>query len=72
MTHLPQVAAWADSHFVVMKDESGSVTQSQIQEVIDKNRVEELARMLAGHESSESARKHAAELLEESQIHVFQ
>jgi DNA repair protein RecN (Recombination protein N) len=55
-----------------MKDESGSVTQSQIQEVIDKNRVEELARMLAGHESSESARKHAAELLEESQIHVFQ
>lgn len=72
VTHLPQVAAWADSHFVVMKDESGSVTQSQIQEVIDKNRVEELARMLAGHESSESARKHAAELLEESQIHVFQ
>lgn len=71
VTHLPQVAAWADSHFVVQKDESGSVTQSQIKEVTQNNRVEELARMLAGHESSESARKHAAELLEESQIHVF-
>ena len=40
VTHLPQVAAWADSHFVVAKDESGSVTQSQIDEVTDASRVE--------------------------------
>ena len=68
VTHLPQVAAWADSHFVVAKDESGSVTQSQIREVVASSRVEELARMLAGHESSESALKHAAELLADSKI----
>ena len=68
VTHLPQVAAWADSHFVVAKDESGSVTQSQIREVVDSSRVEELARMMAGHESSENALKHAAELLADSKI----
>ncbi|MEY4444132.1 MAG: hypothetical protein RL301_211 [Actinomycetota bacterium] len=71
VTHLPQVAAWADSHFVVAKDESGSVSQSQIEEVTNTSRVEELARMLAGHETSENALKHAAELLAESKIQAF-
>lgn len=68
VTHLPQVAAWADNHYVVQKNESGSVTQSEIREVFDSSRVEELARMLAGHEDSESALKHAAELLADSKI----
>lgn len=63
VTHLPQVAAWGDTHFVVSKDESGSVSLSQVRKVSSESRVEEIARMLAGHEDSESARKHAEELI---------
>ena len=66
VTHLPQVAAWADTHFVVSKDESGSVSLSQIRKLSDSERIDEIARMLAGHEDSISARKHAEELIAES------
>ena len=66
VTHLPQVAAWGDTHFVVSKDETGSVSLSQVRKVSSDERIEEIARMLAGHETSESARKHAEELLAES------
>ena len=63
VTHLPQVASWADSHFVVRKSEDGFVTQSDVQKLTEAARVEEIARMLAGLEESSSAREHAAELL---------
>jgi len=63
VTHLPQVAAWADSHFVVTKDVNGSVSQSDVRQVKGEDRIEEIARMLAGFENSTSAREHAAELL---------
>jgi len=63
ITHLPQVAAWADAHFVVKKSNDGSVTQSDVVEVRSADRVEEIARMLAGHEDSRSAQEHATELL---------
>jgi len=64
VTHLPQVAAWADSHFVVTKNSDGSVTESNVTTVRDEARIEEIARMLAGMEDSASAREHATELLE--------
>ncbi|CAB4711627.1 unannotated protein [freshwater metagenome] len=63
VTHLPQVAAWADSHFVVEKDETGTVSQSDVRKVTGDDRIEEIARMLAGLENSVSAREHATELL---------
>ena len=63
VTHLPQVAAWADTHFVVRKSSDGSVVQSGVSKLAQSERVEEIARMLAGLEESSSARKHAAELL---------
>jgi DNA repair protein RecN (Recombination protein N) len=63
VTHLPQVAAWADSHFVVKKSSDGTVTASDVQALDAASRVEEIARMLAGLEESTSAREHAAELL---------
>jgi len=63
VTHLPQVAAWADSHFVVRKNDDGAVSQSDVMRVTGDLRIEEIARMLAGHEDSQSAREHAAELL---------
>lgn len=63
VTHLPQVAAWADSHFVVTKNNDGAVSQSDVRLVSGDERVEEIARMLAGLENSASAREHATELL---------
>ena len=63
VTHLPQVAAWADSHFVVTKNTDGTVSQSDVRQVSGEERIEEVARMLAGLENSVSAREHATELL---------
>lgn len=77
VTHLPQVAAFADAQLVVTKGTSVSsggagdpsqveedvITQSGIRVVADSDRVQELARMLSGQENSEVALNHAAELL---------
>lgn len=63
VTHLAQVAVWAENHLVVRKNESGLVTQSDIQSVSGANRETEIARMLSGQEESQTAREHAAELL---------
>jgi DNA repair protein RecN (Recombination protein N) len=64
VTHLPQVAAWADSHYVVTKNSDGSITESNVHKVQDSARIAEIARMLSGMESSSSALEHAAELLD--------
>ena len=63
ITHLPQVAVTASSHFVVTKEVIRSRTYSQLREVSGKGRQEEIARMLGG--KSESALKLAASLLKE-------
>ena len=63
VTHLPQVAAWADRHFVVVKDSDGQIVQSGVSQLDEKARVSEIARMLAGLDESVSAQEHAAELL---------
>jgi DNA repair protein RecN (Recombination protein N) len=64
VTHLPQVAAFADAHFRVLKDDDGNVTSSTVVRLDDDERVDELARMLAGQEDSAAAQAHARELLE--------
>jgi DNA repair protein RecN (Recombination protein N) len=64
VTHLPQVAAFADRHVVVEKSDDGRVTTSGLRVVADEDRVRELARMLAGLEASESGAAHAQELLD--------
>jgi DNA repair protein RecN (Recombination protein N) len=63
VTHLPQVAAFADAHLVVEKADDGSVTRSGITRLDEAGRVTELSRMLAGLEDSEFGRAHAGELL---------
>jgi DNA repair protein RecN (Recombination protein N) len=63
VTHLPQVAAFADAHLVVERADDGSVTHSGITRVDDAGRLTELSRMLAGLEDSEFGRAHAGELL---------
>jgi len=64
VTHLPQVAAFADAHLKVAKASDGQVTVSGVRALDAEERVAELARMLAGQEDSGSARAHAEELLE--------
>ena len=70
VTHLAQVAAFADTHLVVTKGSAGdadTVTESDVRPVSGTDRVRELARMLSGQDS-EAARVHAAELLEASSV----
>ena len=64
VTHLPQVAAWGDSHYVVEKSIDGTVISSGVNRVEGDDRVSEIARMLAGLQESSSAKEHASELLE--------
>lgn len=64
VTHLPQVAAYADRHVVVDKSSDGLVTTSDLRLLDDAERVRELSRMLAGVEESDSGLAHARELLE--------
>jgi DNA repair protein RecN (Recombination protein N) len=63
VTHLPQVAAFADRHHTVVKASSGEVTESGVCLLDGPGRVRELARMLGGMEDSGSAQAHAEELL---------
>ncbi|HET6296744.1 MAG TPA: DNA repair protein RecN [Kribbella sp.] len=63
VTHLPQVAAFADRHAVVLKSDDGSVTTSGLVALDDDARLKELSRMMAGLENSDAAQAHAEELL---------
>jgi DNA repair protein RecN (Recombination protein N) len=63
VTHLPQVAAFADNHLVVAKANDGTITSSGVIRLDHDGRVRELSRMLAGMEDSEFGQAHAAELL---------
>lgn len=64
VTHQPQVASLADRHFVVEKNMTKKATAIGIRELSDDERVDEIARMLAGEKITESARTHAAEMIE--------
>jgi DNA repair protein RecN (Recombination protein N) len=64
VTHLPQVAAFADHHLMVRKSGKGQITSSGVHRLDDQERVRELARMLGGVQESDSAQAHAEELLE--------
>ena len=64
VTHLPQVAAFADKHLVVTKSGDGSVTSADVVAVEGPDRVAELVRMLSGLEGSATGAAHAEELLE--------
>ncbi|QCB98204.1 DNA repair protein RecN [Arthrobacter sp. PAMC25564] len=76
VTHLPQVAAFADQHIRVIKTSvrgpdgatATGFTSSDVQLLDEAERVRELARMLAGQEDSESARAHAQELLDDAKL----
>ncbi|MBT8562799.1 DNA repair protein RecN [Polynucleobacter paneuropaeus] len=66
VTHLPQVAAQGNQHFKVSKSQSGDKTLSQLNVLSRNERVEEIARMLGGATITDTTRRHARELLEQS------
>ena len=63
VTHLPQVAAFADRHLRVVKSDDGRITSSGVIALDPEGRIRELSRMLAGLEGSATAKAHAVELL---------
>ncbi|WP_066525805.1 DNA repair protein RecN [Corynebacterium bouchesdurhonense] len=70
VTHLPQVAAYADTHLHVSKNVGDEAVTSGVRSLSEAERVEELARMLAGLDDSDTGRAHAAELLSRAQREV--
>nr|WP_120492648.1 DNA repair protein RecN [Corynebacterium lactis] len=66
VTHLPQVAAFADTHLVVSKDAQSGAVSSEVRSLGDEERIDELARMMAGLDDSDSGRAHAQDLLDQA------
>ena len=67
ITHLPQIAAFGDQHFLIEKTEKRGRTQTEVRRMEDSERTQEIARMLSGAKLTETSLKHAAHLLETSQ-----
>jgi len=63
VTHLPQIAAFADQHLAVEKRESGGRTKMQIRLLDDRARTHEVARMLSGATVTETSLQHAAQMI---------
>ncbi len=66
ITHLPQIAAFADHHFLIAKSEKRGRTETSVHQMERPERVEEIARMLSGASLTETSLKHAEHLLESS------
>ncbi len=63
VTHLPQIAAMSDVHFVVHKEKSGDRTQTRVKKLTRQEKIHEVARMLAGEQITELSKKHAEEMV---------
>ena len=69
ITHLPQIAAMADTHFEIEKHQKGSETITEIHPLGERESVRELARLLGGAEITEAVLKNAMEMKELAQVH---
>ena len=63
ITHLPQIASFADHHYVIEKRESAGRTKTSVRLLKPEERTEEIARMLSGAKLTETSRQHAEQLL---------
>jgi len=66
ITHLPQIAAFADQHFLIEKAERGGRTHTGVRQMQQSERVEEIARMLSGANLTETSLRHAEQMLKQS------
>ncbi|WP_297276292.1 DNA repair protein RecN [uncultured Brachyspira sp.] len=71
VTHLAQIAIYANNHFKVTKNEGEDIVTSTIEELDDSMRVKEIARMITGKEITEASIKHAEELLEHAKKSII-
>jgi DNA repair protein RecN (Recombination protein N) len=67
VTHLPQVAAYGDNHLKVLKTVTEGTTETTVQQLSSKERIDEITRMLSGMSDSETGKAHAAELIEHAE-----
>jgi DNA repair protein RecN (Recombination protein N) len=65
VTHLPQIAAFADRHLHIYKESRGGRTRTHLEVLDGERRIEEIARMLGGSKLTETATKHAREMLQD-------
>ena len=63
VTHLPQIATFADHHFLIEKRESGGRAKTTVRQISGEERTEEVARMLSGAKLTETSRKHAEQMI---------
>jgi DNA repair protein RecN (Recombination protein N) len=63
VTHLPQIATFADQHYVIEKRESGGRTKTRVRLITGDERTEEVARMLSGAKLTDTSRKHAEQMI---------
>jgi DNA repair protein RecN (Recombination protein N) len=63
VTHLPQIATFADHHYLIEKREAGGRAKTTVREITGEERTEEVARMLSGAKLTETSRKHAEQMI---------
>jgi len=63
VTHLPQIATFADHHYLIEKRESAGRAKTTVREITGEERTEEVARMLSGAKLTETSRKHAEQMI---------
>jgi DNA repair protein RecN (Recombination protein N) len=63
VTHLPQIATFADQHYVIEKKDRNGRTRTSIRAVVGEERTEEVARMLSGAKLTDTSRKHAEQMI---------
>jgi DNA repair protein RecN (Recombination protein N) len=63
VTHLPQIATFADHHYLIEKRISSGRTKTTVRQISGEERTEEVARMLSGAKLTETSRKHAEQML---------
>ena len=63
VTHLPQIATFADQHYVIEKREAGGRTKTKVRLITGEERTEEVARMLSGAKLTDTSRKHAEQMI---------
>ena len=64
ITHLPQIAAFAEQHFLIEKTEKDGRTRTSVRQMTDEERTQEIARMLSGEKLTDTSMRHAEQLLE--------
>ncbi len=68
ITHLPQIAAFADQHYLIEKQSHSGRTRTGVRHLTDAERRQEIARMLSGAQVTETSLKHAEQMLRSSQV----